>query len=290
VPTTPIREFSMQRNASVSQLFLKLMSSAPQKKNGIYCFQIVLFDDKINFKFCLSHFMDICHKIIDFVGPFICRYEYGYALRNFSFPHRFFISLFPWMRLFISEGKEGCQSPDLILIQEGWKQIMLLTCPSGFDSIVPSQKEETMCDTELLDQNKDLVRRLLLEVINEGNFELAESLIASDFVDHNPLPGLPPTKEGFKQSFMVFRNAFPDLKYTIDDIIAEDDRVAVRFTAAGTYTGELMGIPPRGQQVTVSGIDIFRVANEQLVELWLGWDQLGFMLQLGMELKPKVGE
>lgn len=130
-------------------------------------------------------------------------------------------------------------------------------------------------------QNKDIVRRFLEEVVNKGNQSLADELIASDFVDHNPLPGLPPNKDGFKQSFVIFHDTFPDMHYEIDDIIAEEDKVVVRWTATGTQKGELMGIPPTGRSISVTGMDIFRIVNNQLAELWLSWDQLGMMQQLG---------
>ena len=177
------------------------------------------------------------------------------------------------------------------------KLFMILPLALILCFMVGCQDKEAMAELEAMkaqaeveEQNKAIVRRLLEEVINKGNHELAESLIANDFVDHNPLPGLPPTKKGFKQSFIIFREAFPDLEYTIEDIIAEDDIVAVRWTASGTNTGELMRMPPSNQQVRVSGIDIFRVVDEQLIELWLSWDQMGMMMQLGMELKPKEEE
>ena len=129
--------------------------------------------------------------------------------------------------------------------------------------------------------NKKIVRRFLEEVINLGNQRLADELLAENFVDHNPLPGLPPNREGFKQSFVIFRNTFPDMHYTIEDIIAEEDKVVIRWTATGTQRGELMGIPPTGKNISVTGIDIFRITDGNLAELWLAWDQLGMMQQLG---------
>ena len=129
--------------------------------------------------------------------------------------------------------------------------------------------------------NKKTVRRFLEEVINLGNQRLADELLAENFVDHNPLPGLPPNREGFKQSFVIFRNTFPDMHYTIEDIIAEEDKVVIRWTATGTQRGELMGIPPTGKNISVTGMDIFRITDGNLAELWLAWDQLGMMQQLG---------
>jgi steroid delta-isomerase-like uncharacterized protein len=131
-------------------------------------------------------------------------------------------------------------------------------------------------------ENKKIIRHLLEEGLAQGKQAVAEELLARDFVDHNPLPGLPPDREGFKQSFAVFRSAFPDFTYTIDDMVAEGDRVMVRFTARGTQRGEMVGIPPTGNQVSVTGIDLFRLAGGKVAEFWLSWDQLGLMQQLGV--------
>jgi steroid delta-isomerase-like uncharacterized protein len=139
-------------------------------------------------------------------------------------------------------------------------------------------------------ENKAVVRRFLEEVVNKGNQAVADELIAADFVDHNPLPGLTPNNEGFKQSFVIFRSAFPDLEYTIEDMIAEAGKVAVRWTAKGTHKGELAGIRPTNKSVAVMGIDIFRVAGGQLMELWLSWDQMGMMQQLGVIPTPGQSE
>ena len=107
----------------------------------------------------------------------------------------------------------------------------------------------------MFEDNKALVRRLLEEGFNEGNLAVADQVLADDFLDHNPLPGLPPTAEGFKQSFA----AMPDMQYTIEDLLADDDRVVVRWTATGTHTGEMFGMPVAGKWATVTGMDLFRV-------------------------------
>ncbi len=138
------------------------------------------------------------------------------------------------------------------------------------------------------EKNKAIARRFLEEVVNKGNQAVADELVSTNFVDHNPLPGLPPTSEGFKQSFVIFRKAFPDLKYLIEDMAAEGDKVAIRWTAKGTHKSELFGIPPTNKQITVTGIDFFRIADGKLLELWLSWDQLGMMQQLG--IIPPTGE
>jgi len=129
-----------------------------------------------------------------------------------------------------------------------------------------------------LEANKAIARRFLEEVVNKGNQTVADELIAADFVDHNPLPGLPPGREGFKLSFVAFRVAVPDMKYIVEDVVAEGDKVVVRWKATGT--------PPTGKHITVTGVDIFRVKGNKLVELWLSWDQLGMMQRLGVVPLP----
>ena len=93
---------------------------------------------------------------------------------------------------------------------------------------------------------------------------------------------LPPGPESFKQFVSSYLSAFPDLHYTIEDQIAEGDRVVTRWTAVGTHKGELMGIPPTGQQAVVTGITINRFVGEKVVEGWNNWDGLGMMQQLGV--------
>ena len=88
------------------------------------------------------------------------------------------------------------------------------------------------------------------------------------FCEHNPLPGQQPGRDGHKQIVTVFRAAFPDLRVTTEDLITEGDRVALRWKAEGTHMGELMGIPPTGKHVTLTGIEILRIADGRIVERW----------------------
>ena len=111
---------------------------------------------------------------------------------------------------------------------------------------------------------------------------------AEDLVDHNALqvPGREPGAAGLLQVVGMIRGALPDLRRTIDDAISEGDRVVVRFTDRGTHRGELMGIPPTGRAVTVEGINIARVAEGRIQELWHIEDLLGLMQQLGAVPAP----
>src|SRR5947209_5246280 len=104
------------------------------------------------------------------------------------------------------------------------------------------------------EENKAIMRRYE-EAVNQGNLDLIDEVIAADYVGHEPDEDLH-GPEGVKQFITMFRSAFPDLHLTVEDEIAEGDRVASRFTVRGTHQGELMGIPPAGKQVTVSRITI----------------------------------
>ena len=131
-------------------------------------------------------------------------------------------------------------------------------------------------------QNTMLVRRGVEEVWNRGNYAVVDDLVASDFVIHAATPADEiHGPEGAKQYVAMLRAAFPDLHFTIEDQIAEGDRVVTRWTARGTHDGEFQGIPPTGKQFTMMGIDIDRIANGKLVECWPMMDELGLLQQLG---------
>jgi steroid delta-isomerase-like uncharacterized protein len=108
-----------------------------------------------------------------------------------------------------------------------------------------------------------------------------DELLDPSYVNHN-MPAPAPGNEGFKQVIMMFRNAYPDLHVTVEDVIAEGDKVASRGTWRGTHQGEFMGVPATGKQVAVSYSDIWRVENGKFVENWVQMDLLGLMQQLGV--------
>ena len=137
------------------------------------------------------------------------------------------------------------------------------------------------------EENKANTRRFYEEVWGKGNLDVADELSAENFVDHNPVdPNLPPGIEGFKQMVPMFRTAFPDLQFTIEDMIAEGDKVVSRLTMRATHQGEFMGVPATGKQVTVTGMNISRHANGKYVEDWGNWDALGMLQQFGVTLTP----
>ncbi len=132
------------------------------------------------------------------------------------------------------------------------------------------------------EENKAQMRRVYEEFVNKGNLAVLEELTSPDFVDHNSPPGVPAGLEGVKQTFAMFRAAFPDFHMTVEDMIAEGDRVVSRVTIRGTHKGDFMGIVATGKQVTVQVIDIIRIAGGKAVERWGQLDEMGMMQQLGV--------
>ena len=135
-------------------------------------------------------------------------------------------------------------------------------------------------NTSTLEQNKELVRRFVAG-LNEGNLEVFDELLAPDFVDHTPSPGVSPTREGWKSAFPMERAAFPDLHFTIEDLIAEGDKVVVRAKVVGTHQREFMSMPATGKKVTILNVTIFGIAGGKIVERWTVFDALGMMVQVG---------
>jgi len=137
------------------------------------------------------------------------------------------------------------------------------------------------------EENKAVARRLVEEVWNKKNLDLIDEIIAADYVDHTLPTGVPPGREGAKAFIGAYLNAFPDLKITVEDMLAEGDKVVTRWSATGTHTGELLGIPATGKQVTVTGLDITRFSGGKSVEYWGQFDQMGMMQQLGVIPTPE---
>jgi steroid delta-isomerase-like uncharacterized protein len=137
------------------------------------------------------------------------------------------------------------------------------------------------------EQNKVIMRRYFEEAWNKGFLELLDEIVSPDYINHNPfVPDLPPGPAGLKPIFSGLRSAFPDLQHTLEEQIADGDKVATRWTFRGTHRGELMGIPATGKQVTISGIQIERIAGGKIVEHWRQSDDLGMMQQLGVISTP----
>lgn len=132
------------------------------------------------------------------------------------------------------------------------------------------------------EQTKAAFARFIEEFFNRGNYAVADEMFAPNFVEHEQLPGgLPPTADGVKQMTAALRAAFPDFKATVDDMIAEGDRVVVRQTWSGTQKGEFMGVPATGKRISWGVIDIVRYADGKVAEHWGQMDAMGMMMQLG---------
>ena len=129
-------------------------------------------------------------------------------------------------------------------------------------------------------ENKALVRRYAEEAFGKGNIAVSDELLAAEYVHH--VPGVAPDREGRKQLANMLHTAFPDTRLTIEDMIAEGNEVAVRWTCTGTHTGEYMGIAPTGRQVTWTGSSIHRIEAGKIVESWDEVDNLGMLQQLGV--------
>ena len=130
----------------------------------------------------------------------------------------------------------------------------------------------------------------LYELISAGDIDGFGDCVADDFVEHEEMPGLEPSKEGVKQMFHMYRAAFPDLRMEAEDILSSGDKVVARVRATGTHQGDFMGMPPTGKNVDVQLIDIIRFGNDGLAhEHWGVFDALGMMQQLGAIPAPTPG-
>ena len=136
---------------------------------------------------------------------------------------------------------------------------------------------------------KAALRRLPVEVFNQGNLDLVDELFSPDYIDHAVLPpDWPRGVAGLKQCVAAVRSAFPDFLYSVEKIIAEGDTVVLHVTAQGTHLGEFLGVAPTGRRATWEEMHIYQVAAGQVVEHWVIQDQLGLLQQLGAI--PLLGE
>ena len=134
------------------------------------------------------------------------------------------------------------------------------------------------------EENKAVLRREVEELYNHtGNLDAVEEIFSPDYVSYEPTSGETRGIEGARQFAATFRQAFPDLQNTIEDMVAEGDRVVVRFRARGTHDGETEAFgPPTGKRMEITGITIKRVSEGKIAEAWTNFDALGMMQQLGL--------
>ena len=134
-----------------------------------------------------------------------------------------------------------------------------------------------------VEQNKSIVRRWVEQGWNQGHYDLVDELYAADFVQHEPSSPIPVNSTAALREYVtMFKTALPDLQLSIDDLLAEGDKVLWRFTAQGTHEAELMGIPATGRSTTVTGMVLFRLNNNRIVEVWVNVDTLTMLQQLGV--------
>ncbi len=124
-----------------------------------------------------------------------------------------------------------------------------------------------------LEENKAIVRRYIEEVLNKGHLEVVDELFALDM------------HEQVKQIAAIFRTGFPDLRETIEDLIAEGDIVAARWTFHGTHLGEFDDLPATGKPVTMTGMSFYHMGGGKILDDWAEWDELGLLDQLGARLQ-----
>jgi steroid delta-isomerase-like uncharacterized protein len=157
------------------------------------------------------------------------------------------------------------------------------------DKEAKAELDAVKAQEEIEAQNKELARKFV-KALDEGNFNIHEELLTEDYVSH--FVGSPETlsRDVQKQNLIVYYEIFPDNTHTIQDIIAEGDKVAFRQVSRTTHSKEFEGLPPTGKQIEYGGMWIFRFDDGKIAESWGVEDFLSFFMQIGMELTPKEVE
>jgi steroid delta-isomerase-like uncharacterized protein len=131
------------------------------------------------------------------------------------------------------------------------------------------------------EENKRTVKRYYEEALNGRNVDLIDELAVEDYVENDPFPGQGNGRGDLKARAQLILDAFQPLEFTIEDVVAEGDRVVVRWSQVGTNSGSFMGMPPTGRAYTINGIDIHVLRDGRMAEHWHVVDQLGLLQQLG---------
>lgn len=141
-------------------------------------------------------------------------------------------------------------------------------------------------------KNKEIVRRFVQEMWNEGKLDVADEVLAANYIEHPSTPDdskqeEPTGPDGMKRFVRMFRSAFPDMIFTIEHMVAEDDKVAIHLVGRGTHQGELHGLPATGKSVRIGGAAIHRLEDNKIVETYQVVDRLSLREQLGA---PQMGD
>lgn len=132
-----------------------------------------------------------------------------------------------------------------------------------------------------------VVRRVFRDVWEKQDPAAAEACFSADYTNHDPTePELPPGPQGVMETVRVYRTAFPDQRFSLEETIVAGDKVVVRWTVTGRHTGPLRELPPSHRAVTLTGLSVFRVADGKIVESWANWDQAGLLRQIGALASP----
>jgi steroid delta-isomerase-like uncharacterized protein len=138
-------------------------------------------------------------------------------------------------------------------------------------------------------ENKEIARRFVEECWNQGKLDAVRELVSNDCRYHDPVfPSLTSRAENIKQHIGSCRSGFPDLTFSIDDMIAERNEVVLHWTCRGTHKAQFLGMAPTNRKATVSGTSIFKIENGKISEQWSDWNLLTLMEQLGVSAVPQA--
>jgi steroid delta-isomerase-like uncharacterized protein len=146
-----------------------------------------------------------------------------------------------------------------------------------------------LADDKQSNENKQIAQRFMEECWNQGKLDAVRELVASGCNYHDPVfPSLTSGADNIRRHIEACRGGFPDLKFTVDDTIAERNEVVHHWTARGTHKAQFLGMPPTNRKATVSGTSIYRMDGGKIVEQWSDWNLMSLMDQLGVAPAPKA--
>jgi steroid delta-isomerase-like uncharacterized protein len=139
------------------------------------------------------------------------------------------------------------------------------------------------------DENKAIARRIMEVAWSKGDLSVVDECVSIDCRLHDPVfPQVTAGAGSLKEHITACREAFPDLRFSVDDMVAERDEVVIHWTARGTHRGGFLGMAPTNRSATITGTSIFRIENEKLIENWSDWNLLSLLQQLGISMVPKM--